>query len=45
MAFWMMSRFEIKIWRDVHRGIGDEQGLRMAGDVHDEDVADAPSGP
>ena len=30
-----------QIGRDVHRGIGDEQGLRMRGNVHDEDMADA----
>ncbi len=32
-----------EVWRDVHRGIGDEQSLWMAGHIHDEDVADAPS--
>ena len=34
-----------EVRRDVHRGVGDEQGLRMPRDVHDEDVADAASGP
>src|SRR5262249_18962286 len=35
----------LEIRRDVYCRIGDEQGLRMAGNVHDEHVADAPSRP
>src|SRR6476646_3945355 len=34
-----------EVWRDVHRGIGDKQGLRMAGNVHHDDMAAAASGP
>ena len=33
-----------QVGRDVHGGVGDEQRLRMRGNVHDEDVADAPAG-
>ena len=33
-----------QIRRDVHRGIGDEQRLRMVRNVHHEDVADTPGG-
>ena len=44
MAFWTMSRFVLEIGRDVHRGVRDQQGTRIARHVHQIDVAEPSAG-
>ena len=44
IAFCRMSTLSSSVGHDVDRGVGDDQGVLVAGHVHHEAVADAPRG-
>ena len=44
MAFWQMSDLVLERGGDIDGGVGDDQGLVVGGNIHEEDVADAAAG-